>query len=168
MLGHRGVAAGYLLSGNLFDADQGDSRSRRLVRRAKVSKSTPEIMVPQVATVEELMRIHGKVQRIHKEVQLTHGISVKFKFAPCWRWCAAACAPAAWRRTRSSSPSATNDLTQATFSFSREDAGKQVSAGLPRDRHPAGQPVCRCWDIKGVGQLMKMAVRDAAARPGRT
>jgi pyruvate,orthophosphate dikinase len=40
----------------------------------------PEIMVPRVATVEELKRIHSMVQRIHKVVKLTHGISVKFKF----------------------------------------------------------------------------------------
>ena len=37
-------------------------------------------MVPQVATVEELTRIHSYVQRIHKVVELTHGINVKFKF----------------------------------------------------------------------------------------
>jgi hypothetical protein len=72
----------------------------------RASRSIPEIMVPQVATVEELKRIHGYVQRIHKVVELTHGINVGSSSAACWKWCVPACAPGAWPKTPSSSASA--------------------------------------------------------------
>ena len=82
----------------------------------------PEIMVPQVATVEELKRIHGYVARIHKIVKLTHGIDVQFKFGTMVEVVRACVRAGRLAQDAEFFSFGTNDLTQATFSFSREDA----------------------------------------------
>jgi pyruvate,orthophosphate dikinase len=113
--------------------------------------------VPQVATVEELKRIHGYVQRIHKVVELTHGINVKFKFGTMME-VVRACV----RAGRMAEPAeffsfGTNDLTQATFSFSREDAENKFLPAYTETGILQDNPF-EVLDIKGVGQLMKLAV----------
>jgi pyruvate,orthophosphate dikinase len=53
----------------------------------------------------------------------------------------------------------TNDLTQATFSFSREDAETKFLPAYNETGILQDNPF-EVLDIKGVGQLMKMAVED--------
>jgi pyruvate,orthophosphate dikinase len=119
----------------------------------------PEIMVPQVATVEELKRIHGYVQRLHKVVELTHGIKVDVKFGSMLevvRGCLRAGRMAEMAEFFSFG---TNDLTQATFSFSREDAENKflpsyIDSGILQDNP------FEVLDVKGVGTLMRLAVEE--------
>ncbi|MBU1980410.1 MAG: pyruvate, phosphate dikinase, partial [Gammaproteobacteria bacterium] len=79
MLGHRGVRLGITYPEIYTMQIQAILEAAALCAKEGV-EIYPEIMVPQVATVEELKRIHSYVQRIHKVVELTHGINVKFKF----------------------------------------------------------------------------------------
>ena len=59
----------------------------------------------------------------------------------------------------------TNDLTQATFSFSREDAENKFLPAYNETGILEDNPF-EVLDIKGVGELMKMAVeRGRATRP---
>ncbi|MDP1952827.1 MAG: putative PEP-binding protein, partial [Betaproteobacteria bacterium] len=79
MLGHRGVRLG------ITYPEIYSMQIRAILEAAALCAKDgveiyPEIMVPQVATVEELKRIHSYVQRIHQEVNATHGINVQFKF----------------------------------------------------------------------------------------
>jgi len=106
-------------------------------------------MVPQVATVEELMRIHGKVQRVHKEVELTHGISVKYKFGSMLEVVRGCLRAGRMAQDAEFFSFGTNDLTQATFSFSREDAENKflpdyLDTGILQDNP------FEVLDIKGV------------------
>jgi pyruvate,orthophosphate dikinase len=119
----------------------------------------PEIMVPQVATVEELKRIHGKVQRIHKMVELTHRINVKFKFGSMLEVVRACLRAGRMAQDAEFFSFGTNDLTQATFSFSREDAENKFLPAYNATGILQDNPF-EVLDIKGVGQLMKMAVED--------
>ena len=75
MLGHRGVRLGITYPEIYAMQIQAILEAAALCAR-EGTEIYPEIMVPQVATVEEMMRIHAKVQRIHKVVELTHGINV--------------------------------------------------------------------------------------------
>lgn len=117
----------------------------------------PEIMVPQVATVEELKRIHSMVQRLHKVVELTHGISVKYKFGSMLEVVRGCLRAGRMAQDAEFFSFGTNDLTQATFSFSREDAENKFLPAYNETGILQDNPF-EVLDIKGVGQLMKMAV----------
>jgi pyruvate,orthophosphate dikinase len=158
MLGHRGVRLGITYPEIYTMQIQAILEAAALCAREGI-EIYPEIMVPQVATVEELMRIHSKVQRIHKVVELTHGISVKFKFGSMLEVVRGCLRAGRMAQDAEFFSFGTNDLTQATFSFSREDAENKflpayLETGILQDNP------FEVLDIKGVGQLMKMAVES--------
>jgi pyruvate, orthophosphate dikinase len=158
MLGHRGVRLGISYPEIYTMQIKAILEAAALCAREGI-EIYPEIMVPQVATVEELMRIHGKVQRVHQEVKLTHGISVKFKFGSMLEVVRGCLRAGRMAQDAEFFSFGTNDLTQATFSFSREDAENKflpdyLETGILQDNP------FEVLDIKGVGQLMKMAVES--------
>ena len=61
----------------------------------------------------------------------------------------------------------TNDLTQATFSFSREDAENKFLPALQRKAGILQDNPFEVLDVKGVGQLMEHGRELAGARRGR-
>jgi pyruvate,orthophosphate dikinase len=164
MLGHRGVRLGITYPEIYAMQIQAILEAAALCAREGI-EIYPEIMVPQVATVEELKRIHSKVQRIHKVVELTHGINVKFKFGTMVEVVRACLRARRMAETAEFFSFGTNDLTQATFSFSREDAENKFLPAYNETGILQDNPF-EVLDIKGVGQLMKMAVeRGRETRP---
>src|SRR5487761_2368748 len=158
MLGHRGVRLGITYPEIYSMQIQAILEAAALCAREGI-EIHPEIMVPQVATVEELSRIHGYVQRLHKVVELTHGISVRFKFGSMLEVVRGCLRAGRMAQDAEFFSFGTNDLTQATFSFSREDAENKflpdyLETGILQDNP------FEVLDIKGVGQLMKMAVES--------
>jgi pyruvate,orthophosphate dikinase len=158
MLGHRGVRLGISYPEIYSMQIQAILEAAALCAREGV-EIHPEIMVPQVATVEELKRIHSYVQRIHKVVKLTHGIDVKFKFGTMLEVVRACVRAGRMAQDAEFFSFGTNDLTQATFSFSREDAENKFLPAYNETGILQDNPF-EVLDIKGVGQLMKMAVED--------
>ena len=156
MLGHRGVRLG------ISYPEIYSMQIRAILEAAALcaregAEVYPEIMVPQVATVEELKRIHGYVQRIHKVVELTHGINVKFAFGTMMEVVRACVRAGRMAEIAEFFSFGTNDLTQATFSFSREDAENKFLPAYTETGILQDNPF-EVLDIKGVGELMKMAV----------
>jgi pyruvate,orthophosphate dikinase len=156
MLGHRGVRLGITYPEIYSMQIRAILEAAALCAREGI-EVYPEIMVPQVATVEELKRIHGYVQRIHKVVDLTHGINVKFKFGTMMEVVRACVRAGRMAETAEFFSFGTNDLTQATFSFSREDAENKFLPAYTETGILQDNPF-EVLDIKGVGQLMKLAV----------
>ncbi|MBU0593207.1 MAG: pyruvate, phosphate dikinase [Gammaproteobacteria bacterium] len=156
MLGHRGVRLGITYPEIYSMQIQAILEAAALCAREGV-EIYPEIMVPQVATVEELTRIHSYVERIHKLVELTHGINVKFKFGSMMEVVRGCLRAGRMAETAEFFSFGTNDLTQATFSFSREDAENKFLPAYNETGILQDNPF-EVLDIKGVGQLMKMAV----------
>ncbi|BCK87098.1 pyruvate, phosphate dikinase [Sideroxyarcus emersonii] len=161
MLGHRGVRLG------ITYPEIYSMQIRAILEAAALCANEgieihPEIMVPQVATVEELKRIHSYVQRIHEEVKATHGIDVKFKFGSMLEVVRACMRAGRMAETAEFFSFGTNDLTQATFSFSREDAENKFLPAYTESGILEDNPF-EVLDIKGVGQLMKMAVQKGRA-----
>jgi pyruvate,orthophosphate dikinase len=156
MLGHRGVRLGITYPEIYSMQIQAILEAAALCAREGV-EIYPEIMVPQVATVEELTRIHSYVERIHKIVELTHGINVKFKFGSMMEVVRGCLRAGRMAETAEFFSFGTNDLTQATFSFSREDAENKFLPAYNETGILQDNPF-EVLDIKGVGQLMKMAV----------
>ncbi|MCF8177234.1 MAG: pyruvate, phosphate dikinase [Sulfuritalea sp.] len=158
MLGHRGVRLGITYPEIYMMQIQAILEAAALCAK-EGTEVHPEIMVPQVATVEELRRIHSYVQRLHKVVELTHGIKVDVKFGSMLEVVRACLRAGRMAEDAEFFSFGTNDLTQATFSFSREDAENKflpayVEAGILQDNP------FEVLDQKGVGELMKLAVSE--------
>jgi pyruvate,orthophosphate dikinase len=164
MLGHRGVRLGITYPEIYSMQIQAVLEAAALCAKEGIVVH-PEIMVPQVATVEELKRIHSYVQRIHKIVQLTHGIDVQFKFGSMLEVVRACMRAGRMAEDAEFFSFGTNDLTQATFSFSREDAENKFLPDYNRSGILEDNPF-EVLDVKGVGEVMKIAVeRGRAANP---
>jgi pyruvate,orthophosphate dikinase len=158
MLGHRGVRLG------ITYPEIYEMQIRAILEAAAECvrdgvEVQPEIMVPQLATVEELKRIHAYVERIHAEVERAAGVKVPYRFGSMIEVVRACLRAARLAETAEFFSFGTNDLTQATFSFSREDAENKFlpayyEAGILKDNP------FEVLDEKGVGELMKMAIRS--------
>jgi len=158
MLGHRGVRLGITYPELYSMQIQAILEAAALCAKEGL-EVYPEIMVPQVATVEEMQRIHSYVKRIHKVVELTHGINVGVKFGSMLEVVRACLRAGRMAQDAEFFSFGTNDLTQATFSFSREDAENKFlphynAVGILQDNP------FEVLDQKGVGELMKLAVTE--------
>ncbi len=158
MLGHRGVRLGITYPEIYSMQIRAILEAAALCARDGI-EIYPEIMVPQVATVEELKRIHSYVQRIRLEVKATHGINVQFKFGSMLEVVRACVRSGRMAEIAEFFSFGTNDLSQATFSFSREDAENKFLPFYNETGILEDNPF-EVLDIKGVGQLMKMAVKQ--------
>ncbi|MDR2001207.1 MAG: pyruvate, phosphate dikinase [Zoogloeaceae bacterium] len=157
MLGHRGVRLGITYPEIYSMQIQAVLEAAALCIKAGV-KVQPEIMVPQVVTAEELERIKGHVDRIHETVKRTHGVDVQCKFGSMLEVVRACMRAGRMAQMAEFFSFGTNDLTQATFSFSREDAENKflpayAEAGILQDNP------FEVLDQKGVGEVMKIAVK---------
>ena len=117
----------------------------------------PEVMVPQVCTVEELKKVHELVVKSRADVEARYGVKLNFKFGSMIEVVRACMRASRLAEVAEFFSFGTNDLTQATFSFSREDAENKF---LPMYNEAAilkDNPF-EVLDVKGVGRLMQMAV----------
>jgi pyruvate,orthophosphate dikinase len=158
MLGHRGVRLGITYPELYKMQIQAILEAAALCAKEGIEVH-PEIMVPQVATVEELKRIHKYVQDLHKVVELTHGINVGYKFGSMLEVVRACLRAGRMAEMAQFFSFGTNDLTQATFSFSREDAENKFLPGYIETGILIDNPF-EVLDQKGVGELMKLAVAE--------
>ena len=156
MLGHRGVRLGMTFP----EIYQMQVRAI-LEAAAECAKSGievhPQIKVPQVCTVQELRKVKEYVDSIHVEVAAHYGKPVRFKFGTMIEVVRACMRADSLAEEAEFFSFGTNDLTQATFSFSREDAENKFlplynQSGLLQD-NPFD-----VLDVKGVGKLMQLAV----------
>jgi pyruvate,orthophosphate dikinase len=117
----------------------------------------PEIMVPLVSHVNELERTRVLLERVAEEEQARQGITIHFKIGTMIelpRACLTADDIAAHAEFFSFG---TNDLTQTTFGFSRDDAeGKFLMRYVQEGILPENP--FQVLDRGGVGQLVRMAV----------
>jgi pyruvate,orthophosphate dikinase len=128
-------------------------------------KVLPEVMIPLVSTVEELARQRALVVKVATEVFARAGVKVDYLVGTMIEVPRAALTADAVAREADFFSFGTNDLTQMTFGFSRDDAGKflptYVDAGI------LGSNPFETLDQEGVGALVKLCVRlGRRARPG--
>jgi len=125
----------------------------------------PEIMVPQVCTAQELIQVRSHVDQIQQEVQRDTGVTVDLKFGTMIEVVRACMRAESLAEHAQFFSFGTNDLTQATFSFSREDAENKFLPMYNEYNILQDNPF-EVLDVKGVGQLMKLAVEwGRRARP---
>ncbi len=165
MLGHRGVRLG--LS---FPEIYSMQISAILEAAAECHQEgfdvQPEIMVPQVCTSQELKRVKSYVDAVHTVVENKYDVKVDFKFGSMMEVVRSCMRAGSLAEEAEFFSFGTNDLTQATFSFSREDAENKF---LPmyNDRGILQDNPFEVLDTKGVGKLMKLAIEwGRETRPG--
>ncbi|MDZ4164383.1 MAG: pyruvate, phosphate dikinase [Smithellaceae bacterium] len=125
----------------------------------------PEVMIPLAGHVNELKVIQPELEAIARRVMEESGVTLEYKFGTMIEIPRAALTAGDLAQVAQFFSFGTNDLTQMTFGFSRDDAEARflldyVSRGiLPRNPF-------QTIDIDGVGQLMRMTVENGrAVRP---
>ncbi|HVN43258.1 MAG TPA: pyruvate, phosphate dikinase [Steroidobacteraceae bacterium] len=156
MLGHRGVRLGITYPEIYTMQIRAVLEATADCLRSGVEVH-PEIMVPQVCTAQELRLVREYMDAVQREVELTYGVKVACKFGTMVEVVRACMRAENLAEVAEFFSFGTNDLTQATFSFSREDAENKF---LPmyNERGILQDNPFEVLDVKGVGRLMALAV----------
>ena len=161
MLGHRGVRMGISFP-EIYETQIRSACEAAAELTKEGVTVEPQIMVPQVGLVEELAAVRQIFETVKREVEHHHRIKLKIKFGSMIEVVRACLVADDIAHLVDFMSFGTNDLTQATFSFSREDAeGKFLPFYL--EKGIVNVNPFQSIDTKGVGRLMKMAV-DMARR----
>jgi pyruvate,orthophosphate dikinase len=157
MLGHRGVRLG------ITYPEIYEMQIRAILEAAMHCTEDgidvhPEIMVPQVITLQEIMHVKRTADDIVAKLEAEHDKKLEFKFGTMIETVRAC--TRAWHLAEIAEffSFGTNDLTQATFSFSREDAENKFLPMYNETGVLQDNPF-EVLDTKGVGKLIKMAVK---------
>ncbi len=128
---------------------------------AEASKSGtiahPEIMIPLVGHVNELKWVREKLEAVAKKIVKSSGAAVDYKFGTMIEIPRAALTADQIAAESEFFSFGTNDLTQMTFGFSRDDSDRFIKPYVEEKILP-GDPF-ESIDTEGVGQLMEIAVK---------
>ncbi len=163
MLGHRGCRLG------ITYPEITEMQARAIFEAAvdctkKGIKVLPEVMIPLVATVKEMANQGAIVRRVAEEVFKEKGMRVEYLVGTMIELPRAALVADEIAKEAEFFSFGTNDLTQTTFGFSRDDVNKVLPTYLAEGI--LKQDPFAALDQEGVGQLVKMATeRGRKARP---
>ncbi len=154
MLGHRGSRLG-LTNPEIYEIQVRAIIEAGIEVTEKGIKAIPEIELPFISNIEELKRGRAMIENVIKE----YGNDVKFEYkigtmVELPRACLTADELAEYADFFSFG---TNDLTQTTWGYSRDDAGKFMNYYL-ENKILARDPM-ESIDQKGVGKLMEICVQ---------
>jgi len=164
MMGMRGVRLSIVMPGivkmqvrAIFEA------ACNMAKQGVVVK--PEVMIPLTGHVNELKVIQPQLEETAKKVMAEKGINIEYKFGTMIEIPRAAITGDEIASLAEFFSFGTNDLTQMTFGYSRDDAEARFLLEYV-DRGILPQNPFQTIDRDGVGQLMKMAVeKGRAVRP---
>jgi pyruvate,orthophosphate dikinase len=155
MLGHRGCRLGIafpeiteMQARAIFEA------ACRLAKQRK--KVLPEIMIPLVGIGEEFRHQRAVVDKVAAEVMREAGVKVKYLVGTMIEIPRACLVADEIARDAEFFSFGTNDLTQTTYGFSRDDAGKFLQQYLDLGILPEDPFVT--LDARGVGELMTIGL----------
>ncbi|TET79978.1 MAG: pyruvate, phosphate dikinase [Candidatus Cloacimonadota bacterium] len=155
MLGYRGCRLG------LTYPEITEMQARAIFGAAcKVAKEgirvIPEVMIPLVAIKEELKLQREIVEHIAEEVMEKQGIKIKYMVGTMIELPRAALTADEIAEYADFFSYGTNDLTQTTFGFSRDDVAKFINIYVDKGILPSDP--FQVMDQKGVGALVKMGL----------
>ncbi|MEM4729641.1 MAG: pyruvate, phosphate dikinase [Thermoplasmata archaeon] len=156
MLGHRGVRLGITYPDIYEMQIQAILEAAGELIKDKVDVRV-EIMVPQVCTAQELKWVQGIIKKVEQRVTEKLGVTVPYKLGTMIEVVRACMRAGRLAEMAEFFSFGTNDLTQATFSFSREDAENKFLP-LYNERRILQDNPFEILDVKGVGRLMMITV----------
>ena len=162
MLGHRGCRLGvtfpeiYEMQARAIFEAAVNARRRRI-------KAIPEIMIPLVGTVKEFTELRKMVDRVANEIVGGGKVKIDYLVGTMIEIPRAALVADTIAESADFFSFGTNDLTQMTFGFSRDDAGKFLPEYI--EQGILEQDPFQSLDQVGVGQLVIMGTnRGRTAR----
>ncbi|MFI5179059.1 MAG: putative PEP-binding protein, partial [Vicinamibacterales bacterium] len=160
MLGHRGVRLG------ISYPEITEMQTRAIIEAAcqvtkEGGKAVPEIMIPLVGEVRELKDQKAIVTRVAAEVMKEQGVRVPYLVGTMIEVPRGAITADEIAREADFFSFGTNDLTQLTFGFSRDDIGKFL--GVYQTRRILERDPFASLDVTGVGELVRMGTTKGRA-----
>jgi len=119
----------------------------------------PEIMIPLTGHINELKQVQPELEAIAKEVMEEKGVEFDYKFGTMIEIPRAALTAAEIAGVAEFFSFGTNDLTQMTFGYSRDDAERNFLITYVDEGILPENPF-QVLDRKGVGRLMDIAVSE--------
>jgi len=156
MLGHRGCRLGVAYP------EITEMQSRAIFEAtAELTKEgvsvLPEVMIPLIGTVTEYTDQENIVRKVAKDVRNETGVEFNYLVGTMIELPRACLTADEIAQHAEFFSFGTNDLTQTTFGFSRDDIGSFLPDYLERNILP-GDPF-QSLDVSGVGKLVSMAVK---------
>ena len=160
MLGHRGVRLG------ITYPEITEMQTRAIIEAAcqlkkEGLKVVPEIMIPLVALVKELRDQKAIVDRVAADVMKEKGVNIEYLVGTMIEVPRGAITADEIAAEAQFFSFGTNDLTQTTFGFSRDDIGKFL--GAYQDKKILDRDPFSTIDTAGVGFLVRTAVEKGRA-----
>jgi pyruvate,orthophosphate dikinase len=164
MLGHRGCRLGITFP-EIYEVQVRAIMEAAVAVSREGIKVMPEIMIPLVGLRSELSLLRAMTVRIADAIMAEAGHRVHYTVGTMIEVPRAALTAAEIAEVSDFFSFGTNDLTQMTFGFSRDDAPKFLRAYI--ETHILQHDPFETIDVEGVGQLVRMATENGrAAKPG--
>jgi pyruvate,orthophosphate dikinase len=164
MLGHRGCRLGIVYP------EITRMQTRAIIEAAcelakKGKKIVPEIMVPLVGIMKEFQNQKELIKATAEEVMKKKGVKIEYMIGTMIELPRASLIADEIAKEAEFFSFGTNDLTQTTYGFSRDDAGKFI--GYYTENGILEKDPFQTLDQEGVGQLVTMGVvKGRKTRPG--
>jgi pyruvate,orthophosphate dikinase len=156
MLGHRGCRLGITYPEIYEMQVEAIFRAAASVQKKGV-KVEPEVMIPLIGTVKELSILREMTVQVAERVMKEHGEKIKYMVGTMIEIPRAALVADKVAEVAEFFSFGTNDLTQMTFGYSRDDAGvflpEYVAKGI-LEKDPF-----QVLDQEGVGQLVELGIQ---------
>ncbi|MDQ4023989.1 MAG: pyruvate, phosphate dikinase, partial [Actinomycetota bacterium] len=160
MLGLRGVRLGIVKPG-LYEMQVRAIAEAAVYLKKRGLDPRPEIMIPLVATAEELRQMREELEPVARAVVDKAGVDLHVEFGTMIELPRAALTAGDIAKHADFFSFGTNDLSQTAFGFSRDDIGKFLALYELRKLVP-NNPFATI-DEPGVGRLMSLAVEEGRA-----
>ncbi|ADK80843.1 pyruvate, phosphate dikinase [Sediminispirochaeta smaragdinae] len=163
MLGHRGCRLGITYP-EIYDMQVEAIMTAACEVQKSGKKVHPEIMIPLIGTVKELQMLRANAEAVIEKVLSQKKMKVDYKIGTMIEIPRAALTADKVAASADFFSFGTNDLTQMTFGYSRDDIGSFIGdyldqGVLPRDPFQS-------LDTEGVGQLVSMGVEKGRSVKG--
>jgi pyruvate,orthophosphate dikinase len=125
----------------------------------------PEIMIPLVGTRNEMALERERLEGVVKDIFAAEGVDVAYKFGACMEVPRACLVAGQVAETAEFFSYGTNDLTQTTFGYSRDDAEGKFLGEYLKEKVLPHNPF-ESIDREGVGELVRIGIeRGRKQRP---
>jgi pyruvate,orthophosphate dikinase len=161
MLGHRGCRLGITFP-EITAMQTRAILSAACELRKEGKNPMPEIMVPLIGTIKELQQQKSIITKTAAEVFAEYGIKLDFEIGTMIEIPRAALTAGEIAKEAQYFSFGTNDLTQMTFGYSRDDIASFLPVYL--EKKILKVDPFQVLDQEGVGQLIKMAVTNGRAQ----